>query len=210
MLLRSIPLGDFQANCYLLTDEKSGESLVIDPGFYCEELEEFMKKNGVSQVKYILLTHGHMDHICGAPYFKEKYGGKIVIGEADAPILEEYHFLDGASSYRDSFRPCIADIIATDDLELYLGDIKITMIATPGHITGEFCYIIEDMIFTGDVLFRESIGRTDLEGGNIFALVKSLKRIRDLNVNFRVFPGHGEETSIAHESEFNRFYKALR
>lgn len=208
MKLSVITVGPYAANCWLLKDEKTGKALVVDTGFYSPEVDAFLEYNSVKELEYILITHGHADHLCGASYFKEKYGGKIVIGEKDAYLLEEFHFGMRQPEYEKLFRPCKADIIVKDGDELDFCNEKIKVMHTSGHTEGEVCYIINDMLFSGDVLFRGSIGRTDLEGGDIFKLVHSLKKLVSLEKNYMIFPGHGEKTTLKFEKETNRYLKA--
>ena len=192
-------------NCYLVQDEKSGKSLLVDPGFYSPELDVFLERNGVSELDYILVTHGHTDHTCGVSYVKEKYGGKIVVGEKDAYLLSDNGFLLGERSYVEAFRPCEADIIVKDGDTLSFSDEKIEILHTPGHTEGEVCYIISDKLFTGDVLFMGSMGRTDLPGGNLFKLFHSLRRLYELEKDYIVLPGHGEKTTLGYEKKTNRY-----
>lgn len=208
MDLSVINVGSYMTNCWLLKDEKTGKALLVDPGFYSEELERFLKRNGVNELQYILITHGHMDHTCGAVYVREKFGGKIVIGEKDAFLLSEYRFISGSYDYENAFSPCSADIEVKDGDELSFGEEKIRIMFTPGHTVGEVCYIINDMLFTGDVLFRGSMGRTDLEGGNLFALADSLKKIGSLQKNYLILPGHGEKSTLDYEKMTNMYLKA--
>lgn len=208
MKLTVITLGPYDTNCWLLVDEKTGKALIVDPGFYSSEVDGFLSYNGVNELEYILITHGHADHLCGASYFKEKYGGKIVIGEKDAYLLEEYHFGIRQPEYENLFRPCKADVTVKDGDELDFCGEKIRVMYTPGHTNGEVCYIINDMFFSGDVLFKGTIGRTDLEGGDFFRIMHSLRRIASLEKNYRILPGHDEKTTLEYEKETNRYLKA--
>lgn len=208
MKLSVIAVGSFMTNCWLLQDEKSGKSALVDPGFYSHELESFLEYNGVKQLEYILVTHGHTDHTCGVSYVKEKFGGKIVVGEKDAYLLEENRFLLEMDDYTAAFRAVKPDIIVRDGDTLPFGEETIEIIHTPGHIDGEVCYIINEMMFTGDVLFRGSMGRTDLETGNVFKLLRSLKRIGSLEKNYLILPGHGEKSTLDFEKMTNRYLKA--
>lgn len=208
MKLSVITVGTYMTNCWLLQDEETGKALLVDPGFYTRELEDFLSLHGVKELEYILLTHGHMDHICGAYYVREKFGGKIVIGEEDAFLLGEYHFIEGETLYENAFHPCEADITVCEGDMLSFGNTKVNVIFTPGHRDGEVCYIINDMLFSGDVLFRGSMGRTDLEGGNLFKLVHTLQRIARFSKNYVILPGHGEKTTLEYEKMTNRYLKA--
>lgn len=209
MTLYTMWLGSYQANCYILIDEERGKSLIVDPGFYSKRLEAFLREHNVKP-EYILLTHGHMDHICGAAYVKENFGGKLVIGEQDAPFLEEYRFIDGAEDYEKAFKKTHADITVGEGDELDFAGRKIKVLHTPGHTAGEVCYIIDDMLFTGDVLFKGSIGRSDFPNSNLFSLIKSLRKLVKLPGDYRVLCGHGEETTLSYEREHNRFLENIR
>ncbi len=210
MIYKTIPLGSYQANCYLLKDEESGKFLLIDPGFYCIQLERFLEENGVKELEYILLTHGHMDHICGAAYIKEKFGGKIVIGKEDAEFLENYRFIDGETAYERAFKSTKADITVDEGDKLNFGSHTIEVLHTPGHTMGEVCYITDGLLFTGDVLFRDSIGRSDFENSNLFMLIRSLKKLVSLPGDYKVLCGHGEETTLSRERKYNRYLENIK
>lgn len=208
MELSVIAVGSYMTNCWLLKDEKTGRAVVVDPGFYSSGIENFLKRNGVEELEYILITHGHLDHICGVSYLKEKFGGKIVIGEKEADELEKFSYSISDKAYEESFKPCKADIVVTDGDELDFCGEKIEIIFTPGHTKGEVCYIINNMMFSGDVLFRGSMGRTDLPGGDIFKMMFSLKKIASFEENFMILPGHGEKTTLEFEKMTNMYLKA--
>lgn len=208
MQLSVMAVGPFMANCWVLKDEKTGKALVVDPGFYSSELENFLRKIGISELEYILITHGHLDHFCGAPYIKEKFGGKIVIGEKDKDETQRLDSLFLGTDYEEQFKPFKADITVSDGEKLNFCGESIEILHTPGHTKGEVCYIINDMLFSGDVLFQGSIGRTDLDGGNVFMLVESLKKLVLLDKNYKILTGHGEKTTLDFEKETNRYLKA--
>ena len=209
LILKAIVLGSYQTNCYLIIDKISGASALIDPGFYTPSLEKLLADNGVDKLDYILLTHGHLDHTCGAAYVQKKYGGKIVIGEEDAYTLGVYKFSEDTPDYKGAFTACEADILLTDETELPFGSKTIKIMYTPGHTLGEVCYIIDNLFFVGDVIFRDAIGRTDLEGGNIFTMIKTLKKICAIEEDYMVFPGHGEYTTLSYEKKYNRFLSPI-
>ena len=200
----------FQENTYLLWDANTKEALVADPGISNEQ-EEIEFSGFITQqelkVKYLLNTHCHIDHIIGNSFVKEKYGCKFYAPQKDIPLLQqlpEQTEMFGLNR-KDSPMP---DEYLEKDLILTLGESKINMIFTPGHTPGEFCfYSKEDKIcISGDVLFKEGIGRTDLWGGNYQTLISSIQeKLFILPDDVKVYPGHGEQTSIGHEKNNNPF-----
>ncbi|MBE6789771.1 MAG: MBL fold metallo-hydrolase [Ruminococcaceae bacterium] len=203
-----IQTGAYAVNTYLLTDTLSGESAVIDIGEYDPAFGAFLRKNDVRELKYILLTHGHFDHICGVVPLKKMYGGDILIHGEDALCLE---------SADHSLCSAVADYTQTetddyktfsDGDEIFLGETKITVKHTPGHTRGSVIFMTEDKIFSGDTLFRMSMGRTDLPGGSTKTLFRSLREIGQIEGEYDIFPGHGEETTLSYEKRNNRYLRA--
>ncbi len=197
----------FTTNTYIVTDDETGDTAVVDPSLPEESLmEELSGKN----VKYILLTHGHFDHICGAKMVKDKTGAKIVIHKDDEVMLhdvEKNEFAINCLGYE--FPEVDADILTADGTEIMLGNSKITVMHTPGHSMGGVCYLFkEDLVmFSGDTLFRLCAGRTDLYGGNGRQELRSLSNIGELEGNYKVYPGHEEETTLDYERENNRYIR---
>ena len=197
----------FTTNTYIVTDDETGDTAVVDPSLPEESLmEELSGKN----VKYILLTHGHFDHICGAKMVKEKTGAKVVIHKDDEVMLhdvEKNEFAINCLGYE--FPEVDADILTADGTEIMLGNSKITVMHTPGHSMGGVCYLFkEDLVmFSGDTLFRLCAGRTDLYGGNGRQELRSLSNIGELEGNYKVYPGHEEETTLDYERENNRYIR---
>ena len=195
-------------NCYVITDEKSGESAVIDPGFDESKLLKYIKK---SNVKYILLTHGHFDHI-GAVYdIKELTGAKVCISKADEPCLNDNEKNLSKRAFGFKIKDVNADIIFNDGDIIKLGDKEIKVISTPGHSEGSVCYVIESekVIFSGDTLFHRSIGRTDFPDGDIEKMYASLRLLMKFNPEYDVYPGHGCQTTIATEAEQNMYIREM-
>lgn len=201
MEIKNIVLGSIGTNCYLISSEKA--AVVIDPGFACEEVLEFLNSNS-SKERVILLTHCHFDHIGFAKTLREKTNSKIVIGKLDAQGLS-----DNNVNLSNLFGvPCenFSADTTLDDQEIFtVGDIEIKAIHTPGHTVGGVCYLIENVLFSGDTLFCESIGRTDFPGGDLGVLNASLKKLLTLPEKTIVFAGHGPRTTILHEKNYNPF-----
>lgn len=191
----------FITNTYIITDEETGETAVVDPSLPEEILIE---KLNAENVKYVLLTHGHFDHIGGVNFVKEKTGAKVVIHKEDEEML-----CDKNKNYGTDSTPIYADILVEDGTELMLGKSKITVMHTPGHTKGGVCYIFPDdrIIFSGDTLFRLTAGRTDLYGGDARTELMSLAKIAELEGDYKVFPGHDDATTLNFEREYNRYMR---
>lgn len=197
--VKHIVLGALANNCYLLTDEKSGKSALIDCTKANDKMLEFI---GNAQLEYILLTHGHFDHIGGVGEIREKFGAKVVIGKADEGMLSSGKLSLAAYSFIPQSNTK-ADITVQDGDTLTLGDTVITVLATPGHTKGGVCYIADDVIFTGDTLFCDDCGRTDFPGGSYDEMKQSLKRLASLEKNYTVYPGHEEFSTLDFEKQNN-------
>ena len=196
-------LGALQNNCYLLTDEKSGLSALVDCTEASEKMLDFL---GDAKLEYILLTHGHFDHIGGVGEIKEKYGAKIVIGKPDEGMLSSGKL--SLASYAFTPQNSVkADITVEDGDTITLGDTVIKVMATAGHTKGGVCYIADDVIFTGDTLFCGECGRTDFPGGSYAEIRQSLKRLASLEKNYTVYPGHGEFSTLDFEKQNNPYMR---
>lgn len=195
--------GPVDANNYLIIDEKSKEAVLIDCSSGRQEFINSIKNSGVN-LKYILLTHGHFDHILGVDKFKEVFGTDAYIAKEDIEQVE----------LTPKFMPILAGMesVEINSIHNYLkdgdiikvGDIEIKAIATPGHTPGGMSYLIGDKLFSGDTLFHRSIGRCDFPGGSLDTIIKSIKeKLFTLPDDTEVFPGHGEKTTIAYEKKYN-------
>ena len=192
------------SNCYGILTEKA--AIVVDPGKYTLELRDFLTNNS-DKTRLILITHAHYDHIGGALQLREATGVKIAIGKN-----EEFALSDKAFNLSGRFTPAIpafnADYTIEDEEEFMVGDLAVKAFETPGHTVGGMCYLINDCLFSGDMLFYETVGRVDLPGGNIAEMKESLDRMMWLfEDDIKVYSGHGEMTTIGHERKFNPYLR---
>lgn len=196
----------FTTNTYIVTDEETGETAVVDPSLSEDALIEKLKDKNV---KYVLITHGHFDHTGGTNLVKEKTGAKVVVHREDEEMLLDSSKNEFRANYGYDMPPIIADILVEDGTELMLGNAKIKVMHTPGHTKGGVCYIFEDdrIIFSGDTLFRLTAGRTDLYGGNARTELMSLAKIGELEGDYKVYPGHDNSTTLDFERQYNRYMR---
>lgn len=205
MKIVNIPTGMLQANTYLVCDETSRLGFIVDLGGYSKELKNIIEKNDI-QIQYIVLTHGHGDHIGGVQeHLKDFPDAKVVCSRAEEKMLldpelnEAHHF----GPEKVSFKP---DILVDDGDTLTVGNMTMKFIMTPGHTEGGMCILVDDVLFSGDTLFCRSIGRTDLAGGDFKTLMESIKnKLFLLPDETQVLPGHMGTTTIGFEKENNPF-----
>ncbi len=201
--VEKLVLGDLATNTYIVTDTESGECAVVDPAVESASLLTNLENKNV---KYILLTHGHFDHIGGANAVKSKTGAQVVIHKKEEPFLSQSSlnlFVD------NEIKAISADILTNDGTEIPFGDGAIRVLHTPGHTIGGVCYIFENdrVIFSGDTLFNLTAGRTDLPTGNPREELMSLAKIAALEGDYAVYPGHEASTTLNFERENNRYMK---
>lgn len=202
MDIKTFEMGSLGTNCYLV--KVDGATVVVDPFDIDPKIEEFLGNN-LELEKYVLLTHCHFDHILGANKLREKFGAKIIIGEYDAEGLSNTSIsLSRWMGFKQE--PFTADILAKDGEILKLGNTETEVVHTPGHTAGSVCYKFEDAVFTGDTLFKGSIGRTDLPTGNYDAIIDSLKKLKNtVPKDTVVYPGHGPSTTMEQEIQNNPY-----
>ncbi len=200
----------FMENTYVIWDDGNKEAAVVDPGCLAdyeeEKLADFIESNKL-KIKYLINTHCHIDHVFGNAFVKEKYNPEYYAPEKDIFLLDMMpeHSKDYGIAMKFSPKP---DKFITEDLQLNIGKYLPRFIFTPGHTPGEFCiyFETESICIAGDVLFRESIGRTDLWGGDFDTLANSIQqKLYVLPDETKVYSGHGEETTIGHEKKYNPF-----
>ncbi len=198
-------IGLLKENCYLLAGQTG--ALVIDPGEATPAVMEFCETNRDKSLA-VLLTHAHFDHILGAGELKERFGATVMIGEPDAPGLEDPR-LNLCGRLRLRQKTVVADRLLQDGDVVRVGDWTVQVLSTPGHTKGGVCYRIKTWLFSGDTLFAGSFGRTDFPGGDAAALLASLERLFDATTDCDVFPGHGEPTTLFFEKNTNPYKRFL-
>lgn len=204
LILKSFILGQIENNNYLLIDEESKEAVLFDCSDDSKDIDNALKESGAT-LKYILLTHGHFDHVLGINDFKRKYNCKVLIHESDKLLLDTINEFIKRFGMADVETPQIDGFVKDGDI-IKLGENEIKVIHTPGHTQGGVCYLVEDKLFSGDTLFYESVGRTDLPGGNFNQLKSNIQdKLFTLNENIKVYSGHGPSSTIGHEKANNQF-----
>lgn len=210
MQIETLTLGPIQANCYIVTDEKTKDAVVIDCGEYTQELEE---KLSDKSLKYILLTHGHYDHILGVYDLKEAHPeAQIVIHKEEA-----YKLTDDLPSFAHEMMPGVqkyvpADITVEEGDKITFGETEITVIHTPGHSKGGVCYFVEEerTIFTGDTLFCLTVGRMDFFDSSEDEMLESITRLYNMPGDYEIYPGHNRATTMEYEKRRNRYMRRFK
>ncbi len=210
--LKKFIFNPFQENTFVVWDDHTKECAIIDPGCSDEleekELSEFIRNNNLIP-KYLINTHCHLDHIWGCKFVKEKYNPEFLIPEDDLTLLKNAGTQAGMYNVQFS-EPPAPDNFISESLKISLGESLIDFLYTPGHTPGEFCIYFPDENFciVGDVIFKGSIGRTDLWGGDYETLINSItSKLLSLNDDVVIYPGHGEESTIGIERIKNPFLK---
>ncbi|MGB9791229.1 MAG: MBL fold metallo-hydrolase [Thermacetogeniaceae bacterium] len=204
MEIKTLAVGPLAANCYIIWCGQTKEALVIDPGGEGSRILAEIAKEGL-HVRYIVNTHGHIDHIAANNQVKEETQAKLLIHPDDAPLLTDPELNLSAYTGRP-FRSLPSDMMIADGDEIAVGNLRFVVLHTPGHTPGSICLKAEGVLFTGDTLFAGSIGRTDFPGGSYRQILESIKnKILPCGDNCIVYPGHGPSTSVGYERENNPF-----
>jgi len=196
MLIKTIPVGHLDTNCYVVTDENSLSCAVIDPGAEANTILDYIESNNL-KCKYVFLTHGHFDHTGAVDDVAEETGATVCMHHLDdcretSNAHMPYTLREGGRYYQDG-----------DVLEM--GSLSFEIIGTPGHTPGGVTIRCGDALFTGDTLFRGSCGRVDLPGGDMDEELRSLKKLCELEGDYEVYPGHMDHSTLERERQFN-FY----
>lgn len=205
-----LPVGLLQCNCSIFGDEQSGEAIVVDPGDEIEKITTELERHQL-KVKAIVITHAHIDHVAGAHKLRALTGAPVYMNEQDTELLDA---LDMQAQWLgvDTPQRTEVDAAATSGTVLHLGPAEFHVLLTPGHTQGSLSLWIprENKLVAGDTLFRDSIGRTDLPGGDSRQILKSIKtQLLTLPEEAVIIPGHGPNTSIGREKERNPFIRGL-
>ena len=200
MNIKTLPLGDYQTNCFLVWAEGSKSCAVIDPGYEARRVHSAAEKLGLT-IDAVLLTHGHFDHVGAVEEIVEQTGGRLCMRQSDwsktnSP-MNNYLFPIANCDFCEVW-------FCEDSEEITAGGLTFTVFETPGHTDGSVCFLCEDAIFSGDTLFAGSCGRTDL-GGDWDTILRSLERLKEMEGDYRVFPGHGLSTTLERERRHNPY-----
>ncbi len=204
MQIKRLILGALGTNCYIIYDQITKLGAVIDPAGDAQRLIDEIKNLKID-VKYIILTHAHIDHILALDDICNVFNAKVVIHTDDSTALNNDSY-NLAMFFHTKSPNKKADIVVKDKDILKLGENELKFIHTPGHTKGSMCILVDDILISGDTLFYVSIGRTDFYGGSYGTIMRSIKeKLFTLDDNTRVYPGHGEETTIGYEKQNNPF-----
>ncbi len=204
MILMRLIVGPLQVNCYILADEKTKEAVVIDPGDDVRDILKIIENKGLT-VKSIVNTHAHFDHVGANKELKEATGAELLLHEADAALLTSSTGQAVMFGMKGAVSPPADRYLKHGDV-ITAGEVALKVLHTPGHSAGGICLQEEGIVFSGDALFAGSIGRTDLPGGDLMTLINSIKEhLLTLPDETRVFPGHGEDSTIGAERKENPF-----
>jgi glyoxylase-like metal-dependent hydrolase (beta-lactamase superfamily II) len=206
MVLEVIPVGPLAVNCSVVADDRTGKAVIVDPGAEAEKIAEVAKE---FEVIAVMNTHGHIDHVGQVKTIKELFDVPFYLHREDLYLIRD-EIWEGFASYIGA-KPCPEpDIFLEEGMEIEVGDLRMRVMHTPGHTPGLCCFYIEEegVLIAGDLLFKGSVGRTDLPGGDPMRMRNSLKRIfEELPDETIVVCGHYEETTIGHERRFNPYLR---
>jgi len=199
MLIKTLPVGQLETNCYIVTNEATLECVVIDPGDEANTILDYLESNRL-RCRAIFLTHAHADHIGAVAAITEELDVPVYLNERDRALRKRDSFFlklldERGKNYDDG------DVIE-------IAGLTFRVIATPGHTPGGVTLVCEDALFTGDTLFKGSCGRTDLNGGDMELELKSLKKICELPGDYEVYPGHMDSSTLERERLFNYYCRA--
>lgn len=198
--IKRFVVGPMACNCYLVADPATKDAVIIDPGAATAEIKKDIANNRFN-IKFIINTHGHGDHIAANGVF----GAPVCIHRLDKDFLTDADLNLSSAFFARIISPAASRLLEDGD-EISLGNLRLKVLHTPGHTPGSISLLLDGVVFTGDTLFRSSVGRTDFEYGNEGALFKSIaEKLLTLGDDTVIYPGHGEPSTIREELESNPF-----
>ena len=208
MRIKTFQLGELNANCYLV-ETAPGRCVAVDIGGSPRMFLEYLKMQRLNLTK-ILLTHGHFDHIGGVEEVRAATGAEVYIHESDAPMLSSSSASLHSAMSIMPFTPVTDYTSLKGDCYINDGDCSFHVLHTPGHTHGSVCYIVNDVMFSGDTLFCCSVGRTDFPGGDAHYMMQSMELLASLEGDYKVYPGHNENTTLSYEKQNNPYMRPYR
>ena len=202
MKVETVPVGFLSTNCYIVHDGKA--AVVIDPGADAERILNTADSLGV-EIKYIFLTHAHFDHVLAVHDILKKTGALLVANIAERERLRDPGLSGQNMLRRREFVSLYPDIEIGESGTLKTGELTFGFLRTPGHTEGSMCIFCEDTVFSGDTLFAGTCGRCDLQGGDYAEMLRSLKKLYELEGDYKVLPGHEAPTTLSRERETNPY-----
>jgi glyoxylase-like metal-dependent hydrolase (beta-lactamase superfamily II) len=204
MIFETVVVGPLAVNCYLLGCEKTREGVLIDPGADTDKLTALLSRHQL-KIIHVINTHGHFDHVGGNRKIVEETGADLLLHEADVPLLAR-----AAATAAAYGLPCVdsppPDNYLLDGMTINFGTYQLKVLHTPGHTPGGCCLSLDGIVITGDTLFAESVGRTDLPGGSLELLMESIRgKLLTLPDDTVAYPGHGPSTNIGREKRINPY-----
>lgn len=194
--IQAISNGPWKQNCYVVADVDTKKSFIVDPGSEAKKIQKFIDEEGLDPIA-IVNTHGHFDHVGAVDSLMKTYQIPFFLSGDDAKLLKQANIYKILFEVKDPITiPQITTSIGVEDRKLSVGPFEIIVIATPGHTKGSVCLIIENEMFSGDTIFSNQLGRTDLPGGSSESLLKSADVLRDLDGSLNVWPGHGKSFTL--------------
>ncbi|GBD95285.1 MAG TPA: MBL fold metallo-hydrolase [Nitrospirae bacterium] len=207
MIIEKLVVGPLEENTYIIGDGETKQAIVVDPGDEPDRIMDLIKDNNL-EVKVIICTHGHFDHIGAAGDIKKETGAKILMHKEDIQTYEAAKDQAAFWGYDLDDIPQPDGFIEEGDT-IQAGNLSFKVLHTPGHSPGGICLYGEGIVVTGDTIFQGSVGRTDFPGGSIEELKKSFRRLIELPEETKIFPGHGPESTVGREKETNFFVNEL-
>ena len=205
MIIKNFYTGPLSVNCYVVTDEKTKKTFMVDPGGHNVDMVNYIKENQF-ELEYIILTHGHGDHIGGVPDIMKEFPNVKLIGCIHDKAMFEDARMNMSTMIYGIPVEFSADQYVDDGETMKIGEMELRFFHTPGHTPGGMCILLDDVVFSGDTLFEQSIGRTDFPGSSFQAIVKSIhEKLFVLPDDTTVLPGHMGTTTIGFEKENNPF-----